>query len=86
VITHGTGDGHAAILDRIDHDETLELVREIRGAPRKMFRTDEEVAARRQEREERAAQQASLMAMESLAGAAGKATPAIKAAMEANAA
>src|SRR5690606_9624 len=43
------------ILDRIDHDETLELVREIRGAPRKMFRTDEEVAARRQEREERAA-------------------------------
>lgn len=74
------------ILDRIDHDETLELVREIRGAPRKMFRTDEEVAARRQEREERAAQQASLMAMESLAGAAGKATPAIKAAMEANAA
>jgi hypothetical protein len=74
------------ILDRIDHDETLELVREIRGAPRKMFRTDEEVAQRRQAREQQAANQAGLMATESLAKAAGQATPAIQAAMQANAA
>jgi hypothetical protein len=72
----------ADVLDRIDHDETLELTREIRGAPRKMFRTDEEVAGRRQARMQQTEQMAALGAVEQLAGAAGKATPALKAMRE----
>jgi hypothetical protein len=67
------------ILDRLDTDETLEITREVGGAPRKMFKTDEEVAQIRQSRAQQQEQQAAMMAVEQLAGAAGKATPAIKA-------
>lgn len=67
------------ILDRMDTDETLELAREIGGAPRKMLKTDDEVASIRQQRAQQQERQAALMATEQLAGAAGKATPAIKA-------
>jgi len=74
-----------SVLDRIDGDETLELTREIRGAPRKIFRDDKAVAQLRADREQQAANQANLMATESLANAAGKATPAIKAMQDANA-
>lgn len=74
----------ADVLDRIDHDETLELAREIRGAPRKMFRTDEEVAERRQDRAQQQEQVAAAQMMEQMAGAAGKATPAIQAALQSN--
>lgn len=70
-----------SILDRVDKDETLEMVREIRGAPRRMFRTDEEVAADRQERARQQEGQASMQAMQGMAAAAGKATPAIQAMM-----
>lgn len=73
------------VLDKIDGDETLELAREIRGAPRKMFRNDDVVAERRQAREEQAANQANLMATESLAKSTGAVTPAIKAMQDANA-
>lgn len=65
-------------LDRIDVDESLELAREISGAPRKMFRTDEEVAALRQQRAQQTEQAASLQAMEQLGSAAGRAAPALK--------
>lgn len=67
------------VIDRVDTDETLELAREIGGAPRKMLKTDDEVAAIRQRRAQEQERQAALMATEQLAGAAGKATPAIKA-------
>jgi hypothetical protein len=66
------------VLDRIDADETLEIGREISGAPRKMFRTDDEVAARRDAAAQQLEQQAALGAVEQLAGAAGKAAPAIQ--------
>lgn len=74
----------ADVLDRIDHDETLELAREIRGAPRRMFRTDEEVAERRTARTQAQENAAAAQLTDMLAGAAGKATPAIKAAVDAN--
>jgi hypothetical protein len=67
-----------SVLDRIDLDESLEIGREISGAPRKMFRTDEEVAARREAAAAQMEQQAALQATEQLAGAAGKAAPALK--------
>ena len=74
-----------SVLDRIDGDETLEFTREIRGAPRKIFRDDKAVTQLRADREQQAANQANLMATESLANAAGKATPAVKAMQDANA-
>ena len=74
-----------SVLDRIDGDESLEIVREIRGAPRKMFRTDEEVAEIRAQRAQQMEQQAAMSAMEQMAGAAKDATPAIQAAMQADA-
>lgn len=72
------------VFERIDHDETMEIAREIRGAPRKMFRTDDEVAERRAARVQRQEQMAALQAAEMISGAAGKATPAIKAMQDAN--
>ncbi|MGB3389461.1 MAG: portal protein [Pseudaminobacter sp.] len=74
----------ADVLDRIDHDETLEIAREIKGAPRKMFRTDAEVAERRAARAQQQEAAAAAQVTDMLAGAAGKATPAIKAAVDAN--
>jgi hypothetical protein len=67
------------VLDEVDMHETLELTREISGAPRKMLKTDDEVAAIREGKAQQMEQQAALMATEQLAGAAGKATPAIRA-------
>lgn len=72
-----------SVLDRVDTDESLEIAREISGAPRKMFRTDDEVAGRRQATAQRMEQQAALAAMEQAAGAAGKAAPAMKIAYDA---
>jgi hypothetical protein len=67
------------IMDNLDTGETLEIAREISGAPRKMLKTDDEVAAIRAARAQQQEQQAALMATEQMAGAMGKATPAIKA-------
>lgn len=72
------------VIDKIDVDETLELTREIRGAPRKMFRTDAEVAERRQSRVQQQEQMAAMSAMETMGKAAGAATPAIQAAIQSN--
>lgn len=72
-----------SVLDKIDTDESLEIAREISGAPRKMFRLDEEVAQRR---EAQAAAQAQMMATEQLSkvgAAAGAAAPAMKLAYDA---
>ncbi|KFB11036.1 portal protein [Nitratireductor basaltis] len=80
-IASGLGQYDQSVLDRIDTDETLELVREIRGAPRKMFRTDEEVAQIRADRAQQMEQQAALTAMEQMSNTAKNATPAIQAAM-----
>jgi hypothetical protein len=75
-----------SVLERIDGDETLEIAREIRGAPRKMFRTDEEVAERRQAAAQRQEQMAALQAAEQIGKTAGAATPALQALQQANAA
>lgn len=68
-----------AVMDRIDTDDTLEIAREVGGAPRKMFHTDEEVATTRQARAQQQEQAAALAATEQMANAAGKATPALQA-------
>lgn len=75
-----------SVLDRIDADETLEIIREVRGAPRRMFRLDEEVAQLREDRAQQQEQAAVMNMMEQGANAVGKATPAIQAAQAANAA
>lgn len=72
------------VLDRIDVDESLELAREIQGAPRKMFRTDEEVAARRQAKAQAQEQAAAMQMMQSMAQTAKDATPAMQALAQAN--
>ena len=71
----------SSVIDRIDSDETIEIAREIRGAPRKMFRTDEEVKETRQQRAAKQEQMAAMQAVEGMAGAAGKAAPALQAVM-----
>lgn len=72
------------VLQRIDGDATLELAREIQGAPRKMFRTDDEVAALKAQAEQQNANAINLQATTALAQAAGAATPAIAAMQNAN--
>lgn len=70
------------VMDNIDGDETLQIVREIGGAPRKMLRKPEEVAERRQAR----AQQQQAMQAAAFAKEAGQAGDAIgKAAQNADA-
>jgi hypothetical protein len=80
-IAGGLAQYDPSILDRIDGDETLEIAREIRGAPRKMFRTDKEVSDTRAARAQQAEQQAAMQMMGGMADAAGKATPALQAMM-----
>jgi Bacteriophage head to tail connecting protein len=80
-IAGGLAQYDPSVLDRIDSDETLEIAREIRGAPRKMFRTDKEVTASRTQRAQQAEQQAAMQMMGGMADAAGKATPALQAMM-----
>lgn len=73
-----------SVLEKIDGDATLELAREIRGAPRKMFRRDEDVAQRRQAAAEQQESQAALAMMQGAATAAKDATPAMQAMAQAN--
>ncbi len=73
-----------SVLARIDGDEVLELSREISGAPRKMFRTDEEVAQIRQAAAQQQEQQTALAMTQGLATAAKDATPAAQAFAQAN--
>ncbi len=72
------------VLDRIDQDETLELTREIRGAPRKMFRTDAEMAQRREAKAQQQEQMAALQMAQGMAQTAKDATPAMQALAQAN--
>lgn len=67
-----------SVLQRIDMDETLEIGREIAGAPRKMFRTDEEVATLREQQAMQVEQQAAMQMAEQMGKAAGAAAPAMK--------
>lgn len=73
-----------SVLEKIDGDETLELAREIRGAPRKMFRRDEDVAQRRQAAAQQQESQAAIAMMQGAATAAKDATPAMQAMAQAN--
>lgn len=77
------GQFNAEAMDNIDFDETLELTREIRGAPRKMFRLDEEKIAIRQQRAQQAEQQAQMAMMQGMAQTARDATPAMQTMMRA---
>jgi len=78
------GEYDPKVLTRIDGDATLEIAREIQGAPRKMFRTDDEVAVLAQAQEQQNANALNLQATDTLARAAGAATPAIQALQAAN--
>lgn len=71
-------------MDRIDADETLEIAREIRGAPRKMFKTDDEVAELRQNRARQQESMAAMQMAQGMAEAAKNATPAMEAMARAN--
>lgn len=59
------------VLDRLDTDRALDLAQEINGAPRAIFKRDEEVEALRAEREQMAEAQTLLSAVGDLAGTAG---------------
>ncbi len=71
-------------LARIDGDEVLELSREIGGAPRKMFKTDEEVAQIREAQARQQEQAAAMQMAQGMASAAKDATPAMQAMAQAN--
>ncbi|KAB0539343.1 hypothetical protein HNQ68_001134 [Pseudochrobactrum saccharolyticum] len=73
------GEYDRSTLMKIDGDETLELTREINGAPRKMFKHDEEVAEQRQAMAQQQESQAALAMMQGAATAAKDATPAMQA-------
>lgn len=72
------------VLVRIDADETLELTREISGAPRKMFKRDEVVAQTREAQAQQMEQAAALQMAQGMATAAKDATPAMQAMAQAN--
>lgn len=71
-------------LIKIDGDETLELTREINGAPRKMFKRDEDVAEQRQAMAQQQESQAALAMMQGAATAAKDGMPAMQAMAQAN--
>jgi hypothetical protein len=56
------------VLDRLDADRALDLAQEINGAPRAIFKRDEEVEQLRAEREQLAPAQAALAAAAEMAG------------------
>lgn len=58
------------VLDRIDTDRALDLAQEINGAPRAMFKTDDEVEEIRQERDQLAQAEALLSGAGGIAAAA----------------
>ncbi len=72
------------VLVRVDADETLELTREISGAPRKMFKRDEVVAQTREAQAQQMEQAAALQMAQGMATAAKDATPAMQAMAQAN--
>ncbi|MBX8813312.1 hypothetical protein HBA91_11780 [Ochrobactrum sp. MR34] len=78
------GEYDRSTLMKIDGGETLELTREINGAPRKMFKRDEEVAEQRQAMAQQQESQAALAMMQGAATAAKDATPAMQAMAQAN--
>lgn len=63
------------VLDRLDTDKALDLAQEITGAPRAIFRRDEEVEQMREERDEVAPAQAALAAIAEMANGAGDTIP-----------
>ena len=71
-------------LIKIDGDETLELTREINGAPRKMFKRDEDVAEQRQAMAQQQESEAALAMMQGAATAAKDGMPAMQAMAQAN--
>lgn len=80
------GEYDESIIDRLDADDSLEIIREVSGAPRRMFRTDEEVDEIRTQKAQQKEAMAALQMGEMAANAMGKATPALQAMNEANAA
>lgn len=71
-------------LARIDGDQVLEQTREISGAPRKMFKTDDEVDQIRQAQAQQQEQAAAMQMAQGMAAAAKDATPAVQAYAQAN--
>ncbi len=67
-----------SIMDNLDNDESLRLLAEANGAPMKILRGKDQRDAMREARAQAAAQQAEMAAAEQIAGAVGKASPALK--------
>ena len=67
-----------SVLDRLDVDRALDLAQEINGAPRAIFRRDEEVAELRGAREDAAQAQGLIAGADQLAETANKAIPALR--------
>lgn len=66
------------VLDRLDADKALEHAQQINGAPRDIFKTDDEVEAARAAREQQEAQARALAATQQAADAASKGVPVIQ--------
>lgn len=66
------------IFDKFDDDTAIEHIQQINGAPRDIFRTDEEVAEIRQQRADAQAQQAAIEQAQAAGEAANEAIPAIR--------
>ena len=67
-----------SVLDRLDVDRALDLAQEINGAPRAIFRRDEEVAELRGARDQAAQAQGLIAGADQLAETANKAIPALR--------
>jgi hypothetical protein len=66
------------VVDNLDSDAALEVVRERLGAPRKIMRTPEEVKALREQRAQQEAAKNAMVAANSMADTANKAAPAVE--------
>ena len=69
--------GKTEALDRIDEDAVLDITQEVSGAPRKMFRPDEQVQAMREARAQQQQMAATVAGVQAAGDAGQAAIPAI---------
>ena len=67
------------VIEKMDVDSELDTVLDVVDAPRKIFRTDDELAALRQQKAQQAQMQQQMAMAESMAKTAKDATPAMEA-------
>ena len=66
------------VMDYLDPDKLVKHITDVLGVPRKILRSDQEVAMIRQQQMEAAQQQAELDQASQMAEAGGKAAPLLK--------